>query len=59
MLTSLCFSWLSRGWLAGSIVTPDTRATLVDWLLQVPGGLVDIWLWTVVLLWEVYDHHAQ
>jgi len=27
-------SWLSRGWLAGSIVTPDTRATLVDWLLQ-------------------------
>ena len=46
---SLCFSWLSRGWLAGSIVTPDTRATLVDWLLQVPGVQ---WLWTVVLLGE-------
>ena len=46
---SLCFSWLSRGWLAGSIVTPDTRATLVDWLLQVPGVQ---WLWTIALLGE-------
>jgi len=28
-------SWLERGWLHGSAVSPTIRATIVDWLIQV------------------------
>ena len=29
------FSWLTRGWLLGSSVTEEIRATIIDWLIQV------------------------
>lgn len=32
-------SWLKPGWLAGSEITPESRSTLVDWLVQVSSYL--------------------